>query len=194
MIKKQDVRAHTAGLVLALSLTVLTAANVAQADDDRSHGKSIVGTWYLALDTVPFGLPPGFPLSGLAIFNRDGTYQLQDGGDFGQATFINTQNSIQFGAWRKGRRGTVIGTALFLEADLPTGEVLRWQKVDIVLDKIRDRNVVTGSVTVSILECSNMLPIPTPLTCPDPIESAGDFVVMPPSDISITLKRLSPGH
>jgi len=38
MIKKQVVKARTAGLFLAHSWTVLTAANVAQADDDRNHG------------------------------------------------------------------------------------------------------------------------------------------------------------
>ncbi len=198
MLKERTTIARTAGLFLALLWAVLNATNVALAgdddDSDGNHGNWIVGTWSLALDTVVFGLPPGFPLRGLAIFNRDGTYQFLDGGDFGHATFLNTQNSQQFGAWRRGRHGKVVGTALYLEADLPTGEVLRWQKTEIVLHKTDSRNVVTGSVTVSILECNNMLPLPSPLTCPDPIESADEFVLTPPSDVPLTLKRLRPGH
>lgn len=192
MVKKRITIARTTGLFLACLCTVLAAANLAQADGGRNHGNWIVGTWYLALDSVPFGLPPGFPLSGLAIFNRDGTFQFLDGGDFGQATFLNTQNSQQFGAWRRGRHGKVIGTALSFEADLPTGEVLSWQKLDLVLHRTGNRNVVAGSANVSILACSNLLPLPTPLTCPDPIESADEFVVVPPTDIPITFKRLKP--
>lgn len=168
--------------------------------EPRSHspvrstrGGPIVGAWYLALDTVPFGLPPGFPLHGLAIFNADGTYQFLDGGDFGQATFLNTQHTQQFGAWRIGRGGNVVGTALYLESDLPTGEVLRWTKVQIDL-RTDHAGVMTGHATVSNLDCDFLLPIPTALTCPDPIEFADQFVVVPPTEIPVELKRLEPGE
>jgi hypothetical protein len=192
MVKKGITNARRTGVCLAFLCAIVAATNIARADDDRNRGNWIVGTWYLALSSEPFGLPPGLPLSGLAIFNRDGTFQFLDGGDFGQATFLNTQNSHQFGAWRIGRHGKVIGTALSFEADLLTGEVLRWAKANIVLHRTDDRDVVSGSVNVSILECSNMLPIPTPLTCPDPIESADAFVVVPPTDIPLTFRRLRP--
>jgi hypothetical protein len=183
------------GLLLTLLLIFLTGSQSARAEDESGTGNWLVGTWSLALDSEIFGLPPGFPLRGLAIFNRDGTYQFQDAGDFGQANFLNTQNSTQFGAWRRADNGVVIGTALFLEADLATGELLRWQKVTLVLEKSDERNVVIGTATVSLLECDNLLPLlPTALTCPDPIDSADDFVVLPPSEIPITLKRLRAGH
>ena len=191
MTSKLNKGARMAGLVLALSWTVLAGASN-PADNAHKRGHWIVGTWYLALDTVPFGLPPGFPLNGLAIFNSDGTFQFQDGGDFGQATFLNTQHTTQFGAWRRAVRRGAVGAALFFEADLPTGEVLRWLKTDIKLHRTRDRDVVTGIVNVSRLDCPNMLPLPTPLTCPDPIKSAGDFVVVPPTEVPITLRRLKP--
>jgi hypothetical protein len=181
-------------VILALLLTFSTGSQPARADDEQGTGNWLVGTWSLSLDSVPFGLPPGFPLRGLAIFNRDGTYQFQDAGDFGQATFLDTQNLNQFGAWRRGTDGTVIGTALSLEADLATGELLRWQKVAIVLERSDERDVVTGAVTVSILECFNLLPLPTALSCPDPIDSADDFVIVPPTEIPISLKRLRAGH
>jgi len=181
-------------VMLTLVLTFSTGSQLARADDGQGTGNWLVGTWSLALDTEIFGLPPGFPLRGLAIFNRDGTYQFQDAGDFGQASFLNTQNSTQFGAWRRADNDVVIGTALFLEADLATGELLRWQKVTLVLEKSDERNVVIGTTTVSLLECNNLLPIPTALSCPDPIDSADDFVLLPPSEVPITLKRLRAGH
>jgi hypothetical protein len=176
------------GLIcLATSWTVF--AQDAEPADSRG-GNDFVGTWYLALDSAPFGLPPGFPLSGLVQIHRDGLYQVLDGGDFGQATFTNTQHSQQFGSWRRDRRGRFVGSSLFLEADLQTGEVLRWQRVDIVLERTRDAGRLEGVANVSILECSNQLPIPTSLTCPDPVASAGRFVMIPPMDIPITLSRL----
>lgn len=193
MTKIRKVGAHMAGLALAVSLLLPVVAN-AGASQGVSRGTWIVGTWYLALDSQPFGLPPGFPLSGMAIFNQDGSYEFEDGGDFGQATFLNTRNLTQFGAWRVNGRGQIKGTALSLEADLSTGEVLRWARVEVTLERTDDRNVVTGSINVSTLECANMLPVPTPLTCPDPIESAGDFVPAPPNDVPLTLRRLRPNH
>jgi hypothetical protein len=124
----------------------------------------------------------------------DDRYQLQDTGDFGQANFLNTQNSSQYGAWSQGSHGTVIATALYLEADLATGELLRWQKVALVLEKSDERDVVTGAATVSILECDHSLPLPSALSCPDPIDSAEDFVIQPPTEIPISFKRLRAGH
>ncbi len=193
MTRKRNSSACIAGLTLALWLVLFVGAN-ASANQGVSRGMWIVGTWYLALDSQPFGLPPGFPLSGMAIFNQDGSYEFEDGGDFGQATFLNTRNLTQFGAWRINPQGQIVGTALSLEADLATGEVLRWARVQVILERTDDRDVVTGSINVSTLECSNMLPLPTPLTCPDPIESAGDFVPAPPNDIPLTLRRLRPNH
>jgi hypothetical protein len=171
-----------------------TGSQLARAEDGQGTGNWLVGTWSLALDSEVFGLPPGFPLRGLAIFNRDGTYQLQDAGDFGQANFLNTQNSTQYGAWSRGPHGTVIATALYLEADLATGELLRWQKVALVLEKSDERDVVTGAATVSILECDHSLLLPSALSCPDPIDSAEDFVILPPTEIPISFKRLRAGH
>ena len=183
---------------LAVSIAVgilVSLSSLAEAGDygRKPTGNWLVGTWYLALDTTAFGLPPGLPLAGLAMFHRDGTYELQDAGDFGQATFLNTQNSNQFGAWRARRHGRAQGTALFLEADLATGEVLRWQKVELSLSRTDDRDVVTGIAVVSILECTNMLPVPTAFTCPDPVESADEFVIQPPFEIPVTFRRIRPG-
>ena len=189
-------RSFPTALLIAAGMISLSIGTAAQAGEKkgRAHAGWLVGTWYLALDTQPFGLPPGLPLAGIAQFHSDGTYQFQDAGDFGQATFLNTRHSYQFGSWRPTRGGKVIGTALFMEAELASGELLNWQKVRIVLNRTDERDVVSGKVTVSILPCSNMLPVPTAFTCPDPVQSAGDFVEMPPVEIPVTFRRILPGH
>lgn len=87
-----------------------------------------------------------------------------------------------------------MGSALFLEAELSTGEVLRWQKVRLVLKQTDDPDVISGTSTVSVLDCSNMLPLPTAATCPDPVESRRDFVIMPPTGVPLTLRRVRPLH
>lgn len=180
--------------LLALALSLGLACTVASADPSTKYSSArfdwISGAWYLALDSEPYGVPPGYPLGGLAVFNADGTFQVLDAGDFGQATFTNTQHTTQLGAWRKVRYNKVIGTTLFLEADLASGEVLRWNKVRFTLRPTRDRDVVTGTVNVLILDCSNLLPLPTALTCPDPTNPANTFTEVPPADIPVTLTRV----
>ena len=180
-------------VAVAAVLFAAVIAESAQASNTRGYGRWLAGAWYLALDTTAFGLPPGVPLGGIAVFDRYGTYQIQDAGDFGQATFLNTRHSYQFGAWERVDHGVVLGTALFLEAELSTGELLRWQKVRLELHKTDDRDVVTGTANISVLECANMLPLPTALTCPDPIAASEDFVPLPPFDIPVTLKRIRAG-
>jgi hypothetical protein len=182
--------------VFGIAALILFGNTLATRADDtdgdrRASGYWAVGTWYLALDSEPFGLPPGLPLSGLAQFDSDGNFRTLDAGDFGQATFTNTQHSQQFGVWRRDERGRVVGTSLFLEADLFTGEVLRWNKVQFVVRRTGEDSLLTGHATVSVLECVNALPIPTSLTCPDPISASDDFVLIPPIEIPVTFSRLN---
>ena len=183
-------------LCQAMTFAVLGSAilmGTAKADHRNGAGW-LVGTWYLALDSTPFGVPPGYPLGGLVMFNGDGTYQLQDAGDFGQATFVGKRHSYQFGAWKRVGRGRIVGTALFLEAELTTGEVERWQKVTIELQRTRSWSTLEGTVNVSILECPNLLPLPTALSCPDPVKHAADFVPLPPENVAIKLRRIRAGR
>ena len=183
---------RSAALLFALLSSAATPA-FAQPNTDRAPGHWMVGTWYLALDTTIFGLPPGHPFSAIAIFHDDGTFQIQDAGDFGQATFLNTRQQQQFGSWRHGPKGTVLTTALFLEADLQTGEVLRWHRTVGVFSRADKLNEITGIMSDFSLECDNLLPLPTAVTCPDPIESADEFVLVPPPEMTVILKRLVPG-
>lgn len=193
MIRKTTL--FMAALLLAISVAPCASAEEssrAAVFKNWGYFNWMAGSWYLALDSQPFGLPPGFPLSGLAVFNSDGTFQVLDAGDFGQATFTNTQHSAQYGAWRYTGFNSAVGTTLFLEADLSSGEVLRWNKVEFTLQRSADRDVVEGTVNVSVLECANLLPLPTPLTCPDPTDPANVFTSLPPVDDPVTFKRLRP--
>jgi hypothetical protein len=179
---------------LALIATMMVAGPAVFAG--RCSHPSVAGTWYLALDTTPFGIQ-GLALSGLATFHDDGTVLIIDAGDFGQATFLNKQHSVQMGAWRciRGRDiprnvRKVVASTLFLEADLD-GEVEAWYRVELELTMSGDGQELKGFVTTLKLPCDVAPPIPTPLTCPDPIENADLFEIDGPPNVPVTLRRLS---
>jgi hypothetical protein len=183
-------------LAMAMALVGLMMSGGSELNAGTRNGSGIVGTWYLALDTTPYGLP-GLALSGLVTFHEDGTMLVVDAGDFGQATFLGTKHSPQFGTWttvhdrqgcRPGRR--VAATTLFLEADL-AGELRKWYRIefDLVVDRSGER--VTGEVNIYFLPCGNGIPAPSPLTCPDPIENADLFQLEAPGAIPVTLRRLN---
>ncbi len=170
----------------AATLTLFLLAGMAAAAD---HGASPVnGTWYLALDAEPFGLPPGTNLPGTMIIDQNGSVEIIDGGDFGGAPFP-TRDTAQHGAWR-WRHRTIEAVTLFLQADAISGDVLAWQRVEFSLTPDgTDR--MTGTVNVFALPCD--LPAPFPVFgCPNPIAAAGSFVALPPFDIPILLERLKP--
>ncbi len=185
---------HYTLVLVATLIASISSGRAAIAGEVPDAGNWPTGTWYLALDTEVYGLPPGFPLSGMAQIHRDGTMTLVDGGDFGQADFLNTRNLPQFGSWRRKGSGVIEATTLYLEADAANGEVLRWIRVEF--EFWRDGAGVTlGTVNTSMLPCAPALPPPSPLTCPDPIENADLFVgVGDPPDVPVTLKRLLPIH
>ena len=85
--------------LIAVALTSLPSFTVRA----QNNGRVLWGTWYLALDTAPFGILGG-TLPTLASFHRDGTYNLSDGGDFGGAPF-GTLSNPQYGAWVAARGG-----------------------------------------------------------------------------------------
>jgi hypothetical protein len=180
-------------LCLAAGTAVITRAEGDNGSVETRGGHWIVGTWYLQLDSEPYGLPPGFPLSRIAIFTSDGTYQGQDAGDFGNPNFT-PQQSTQYGAWQTSEGNTVILTTLSFQAELYTGDVTLWGRGQFEFHRTDDPDFVSGHVTGAILFCDDSLPVPTPLACPNPIESADELIVIPPFDIPITLTRLRPGN
>ncbi len=175
---------------LGVILLLLAAIPAASQRDPQYH--SPVGTWYLALDATPFGAV-GAVLSGLATFHDDGTFLLADAGDFGQAGFTG-KHSPQFGAWSSVHDLRLLGrsfraTSLFLEANLD-GQVLNWQRVDLELTVSQDGMTMTGTANVTLLPCDDTLPLPSALTCPDPIANASQFVPGAPAPLPVTFSRL----
>ena len=162
------------------------------------HHQTVAGTWYLALDTSPYGLT-GLALSGLATIHSDGTFVLIDAGDFGQASFLGTQHSPQLGSWRYVNRvgkhgsktGEIIATSLFLEADLD-GEIQNWYRVTLSLKLSEDGQAMAGFVNVSVLECMDVSGVPSPLACLDPIANADLFEPDPVPNVPVTFSRLNP--
>ncbi len=180
---------------VALALTTLVIAPQVHAKD-RVSGRHIVGTWFLALDAGPFAPPfEGLFLSGLMQIHRDRTFMISDAGDFAADSFIPTFATPQYGAWKfKSRYGSnkIVATSLYLEAQGETGEAFRWNRVQFKL-RVIDRNRVEGMMSASYLPCPEMPPFPTPLTCPDPVENADEFVPDGPADVPVTLTRIVPG-
>ena len=170
-------------LVFALCTALLGPAVAAAQEDGPPRG-----TWYLALDAEPFGLPEGMSLAGLASFHKNKSFTVIDGGDFGGAPF-ETVHTAQMGSWRR-RNGKIEAVSLFIQADGKTGAVQSWQKVHFVLEPAGPNRLV-GSVNVFELTCDGPAPFPV-FGCPDPIASAADFTPLPPFDIPITLRRLPP--
>lgn len=169
--------------VLGLGLALLLSFS---AIGEASRVSTPKGAWYLALDAEPYGLPPGTTLPGLAVFHRDKSFRIVDGGDFGGAPF-GTADTPQVGSWRR-RNGRIEATGLFLQADAATGEVLSWLRVEFLLEEDGSKRLA-GTVNVFALPCGDPAPFPV-FGCPDPIAAAGDFVPVPPTDVPVRLRRV----
>lgn len=175
------------------------AGSQALADDARGDTqvsrKHIVGTWYVALDAGAFdpGLAGTF-LSGIAQFHPDGTFMVSDAGDFGAQSFSGTLATPQYGSWKMApQRRRIVATALSLEGRKETGEAFGWTKVQFVL-KVVDRDRVEVAANVFFLPCDDSPPIPSPLTCPDPLENADAFLPASPPNVPVTLTRIVAGR
>ena len=172
-------------LVVLLALGVIPAIAVSAP---AAPAIGPVGAWYLALDSEPFGLPPGTTLSGLASFQFGGTFQFVDAGDFGGEPFF-LEDSPQVGTWRRGAAGSIVARSLFLQADASNGEMKAWNRVEIVLHP-RGHNRMRGHVNVFSLDCD--LPAPFGVfACPDPIANEASFEPASPPDVPIEFTRLT---
>ncbi|HZD51712.1 MAG TPA: hypothetical protein VE175_01575 [Woeseiaceae bacterium] len=170
---------------LALIATVLWLPVAASASAKHPPW----GTWFLALDAAPYGLPEGLVLPGLMTLHSDRTVLLSDGGDFGGMP-LNARDSSQFGSWRYTKGHHIKVVTLFLQADL-VGDVRSWFRVQFKLRQ-KNSNTLVGTVNVYQLACD--LPAPfAAFSCPDPIEAADDFVrAEGPVNVPITFRRLRP--
>lgn len=171
--------------ILFFSIALLSSLAFAQSRP-AAGGNTVVGTWYLALDAEPFGLPPGTNLPGLAQFHSDRTMTLVDAGDLGAAPFP-TRDTAQLGNWTR-HRGQVQTRTLFLQIDGETGQALGWNRVELSLS-MPHGNVMEGHADVYFLACDQEAPFPV-FFCSNPVESLSDFELVPPDNIPITLTRI----
>ena len=185
-------------VIASLSMAALIAVQPLHAADGHK-GRHIVGTWYLALDAGPFDPAlAGTYLSGIAQFHRDHTFMISDAGDFAADSFLPTLATPQYGAWRFAQMTAhssrkFEGTALSLEAHKDTGEPLGWNKVHFSFELV-GANRASGTINVYFLPCNVAPPLPTPLTCPDPVAKAGDFLPASPPDVPFSLTRVPVGE
>ncbi len=180
-------RTHSRSTLTLLAVVILAGVTIAPTNADARNRHYPFGTWYVALDAGPFGLPPGLSLPGIMSIHLDRTAVLVDGGDFGGLPFA-TRDSAQLGSWRFTRNGIRV-VMLFLQADAATGDVLGWQRVHLSL-RHRGRDTLVGDVNVFELKCEGPAPFPI-FNCADPIENADRFEPASPPDVPVTLRRLS---
>ena len=156
----------------AVVAVILLAVVPAFTTSARSVGALISSTWYLELDTGPFGFPGG-TLPGLVAFHRDGTFNISDGGDFGSAP-ISTLHSPQYGSWVTSGASSFEATSLFIESDL-TGVVQNIQKLNLTLEfDGDDYNTLSGFVDIEVVPCDPAGPTPVKtFNCPNPITTPG---------------------
>ena len=160
------------------------------ASDPPGQGAELWGTWYLALDTTPFGIPGG-TLPALFTFHRDGTWLSSDGGDLASNPFT-TLDTAQHGAWVDAGNGTFVATSLFLQKDTISGDLTSWHRVRIALQFVgNDFDQMKADVTEQVLPCDASGPTPFLLfNCPNPITT--EFPPAPVPDVPASLTRLRP--
>ena len=193
-------RLNFAALIMVFAALLAGSPTYASDRGNFAAPRQVVGTWYVALDAGPFDPNlAGLNLSGLAHFHSDRTFILSDAGDFGAQSFLPTVATPQYGAWDvSGWRGrpdawVISGTSLFLEGDKETGEVFGWSKVQYVI-KVIDRNHLVGTISAFFLPCDNSPPVPSPLSCPDPVANASAFMPASPPDVPVTFTRIVAGE
>lgn len=176
--------------VIATLVTVLGAWSSPSGDSSDDF----CGTWYMELDTGPFGLPGG-ALPALLSIHSDGTYLIFDGGDFGGAP-INLVQSPMFGSWVSTGMQTFEATSLFFAGDSNTGETSLIKRVRFTFQFMPgDPDRLQGLGNVEQLECSQSGPTPfVTFNCPNPISSPDSaFVPVPgtPPDLPVSAWRLN---
>ena len=169
------------GLILMLLGASLTATG---ALADYAGQAKPVGTWSLALDAGPFGIP-GFALQGIASFHSDGTLMIVDAGDFGS---LGTRDTAQLGVWQRSAGG-ILARTLMLSAAPDTGEPMYWQRVTFALTRGASSDHMVGTINVEVLACTPIPPLPGALTCPDPVAGADGFSAVPPLDVPVEFHR-----
>ncbi|HXW07831.1 MAG TPA: hypothetical protein VD833_21555 [Vicinamibacterales bacterium] len=173
--------------VVAVAVVVLTmwSDRTAASPAEASRGQLVWGTWVLALDATPFGIPGGF-LPGVFTFHRDGTFTGTDGGDLGSFPFTTT-DTAQHGVWVQAG-GQIRGTSLFLRKDEATGQLEGWHRGRFTLQLSGAGDLLSGFAEEEVLACDPTGPTPfTLLNCPDPI--TGMFSPSP-FPIPIQFRRL----
>jgi hypothetical protein len=175
--------------VLAAATVLLAAGSYWTGTGVPAPGETIWGTWYLAVDSTPFGIPGG-TLPALLSIHQDGTLTITDAGDLGSSPFTTTDTAQQ-GIWVQTGNQTFETTTLFLRKDEVSGELEGWHRVRATLQFGTDRDHLAGFAEEEVLACDPAGPTPFKLlNCPNPITS-----VFPPAPfpIPIELTRLPAG-
>lgn len=173
---------RTVAVTLFLLLTSALAVQVARAQgaNQDGHGRSIVGTWFIA---VPFG--PSDQLGAFYTYDLSGTVTAMVTNMFGGLPFVEglaNLYSTDRGIWRRVPGGFEAMTFRMV-FDPSTGNIFRIVRIRTRFHFAGDRNHLVGTYFVTQWGC------PTPTTCPDPTSDPPDAPEFAPPGNSFTQSR-----
>ena len=177
----------TAATFVVVGVALIAGLRSTTTAQNQGHNQGHVfwGTWVLALDSTPFGIPGG-TLPGVMTIHQDGTLSIADGGDIGSFP-LTTTDIAQRGVWTRTGQ-TIKGVTLWLRKDEVSGEIEGWHRGRFSLWFDGDNDHLAGVAEEDVLACNPTEPTPFKLlNCPDPTTTA---FALAPFQIPIHLTRL----
>ena len=172
MYKKPMFVALLAAIGGALLLGALPGLVAAQEED----GFQPWGTWAWATHR-----PSGGTFPALITYHKEGTLSGSDGLMYGISyppASISTRESGLHGVWERTGPHSFRGTSYWMNFAPETGNVISWGRARSDLHFVEgDPDHLEGTMFVDVLPC------PTPFTCPDPVST--------PVTSSVTVRAVS---
>lgn len=168
--RTKALRTLYSGALLALAVLIVSGGQGSLVEA-QTEGRTLWGTWYVAVDSTPFGIPGGV-LPAVMTIHRDGTLTVTDAGDLGPFPFASTDTTQQ-GTWTQTGHQSFQLTTLFLRKDAVSGELEGWHRIITTLELAEDADHLVGFADEEVLPCDPAGPTPFKLlNCPNPITTA----------------------
>jgi hypothetical protein len=158
-------------IAAALTATLLLATAAARSQTRRIDHKPRGQFWGTWVHQVQVG--PGLTVPALAIFSAEGAVTGVGGLLFGGLPDNPLHGSPIYGVWEKTGRASLGATTFSYFFDAATGVLLGYERHRASLDFGADFDSYHGVEFIETLSC------PLPLTCPDPLDPAAEWIPLP---------------
>ena len=169
-------------LMMSLALVAIVGASRADAAaPERYTATTLAGTWMLS--TV---VGPGAALPSFVTYAADGTLVYADALMFGGVELLPMKVGPFFGVWEQTGPRDFGGTSVGLLFDPTTNDVIAIARARSALRVARGGAHASGTIFLE------MVPCPTPVTCPDPADPAVSWVPFggPVNGFAVSLSRI----